>query len=314
MKRAVSAEKFKIEIRNFALGFAIIFFLFSCGNSSRKSSLQNSKPQKILEEKKVAHFPTWQERNLISPDTPEIPIEQNLAKNDIPFAGIVSHHLLAYKFIDEWFFELSEHNPKIKTFIVLSPSHWNLSRADFSLTSGAWNCDGTFLETDKKIQKILLEKLDGKIEDDVFLYEHGVSAIAPFIAKYFPKSKIVAIAYDAELPVNTKIANRLSSALEPFVAKKDFFILISSDFSHHHDIEKTKQNDNVSRKFFADPNRATWQFALCDNPVAMYALTHTTKENFRAIIQRNTNSFEISQQDEDDITSYFFCYFVKKKE
>ncbi|MBD5433805.1 MAG: AmmeMemoRadiSam system protein B [Treponema sp.] len=176
-----------------------------------------------MEEKKAAHFPTWQERNLISPDTPEIPIEQNLAKNDVPFAGIVSHHLLAYKFIDEWFFELSGHNPKIKTFIVLSPSHWNLSRADFSMTSGAWNCDGTFLKTDKKIQKTLLEKLDGKNEDDVFLYEHGVSAIAPFIAKYFPKSKIVAIAYDAESPVNTKIANRLSVALEQFVAKKRFF-------------------------------------------------------------------------------------------
>lgn len=294
-------------MKNFALGFATIFFLFSCGNSPFK----NSKSQKILEEEKITHFPTWQERTLILPDVQEIPFENHLAERDVPFAGIVSHHLLAYKFIDQWFSELSEHNPKIKTFIVLSPSHWNLSRADFSLTFGAWNCDGTFLETDKKIQKIFLEKLDGKIEDDIFLYEHGVSAIAPFIAKYFPKSKVVAIAYDANLPVNTKIAKRLSSALESFVAKKDFFILISSDFSHHHNVEKTKQNDNVSRKFFNDPNRATWQFAFCDNSLAMYALTHATKEKFQAIIQRNTNSFEISQQDEDDITSYFFCYFVK---
>ena len=155
-------------MKNFALGFAIIFFLFSCGNSSRKSSLQNSKPQKILAEQKVAHFPTWQERNLISPDTPEIPIEQNLAKNDVPFAGIVSHHLLAYKFIDEWFFELSEHNPKIKTFIVLSPSHWNLSRADFSLTSSAWNCDGTFLKTDKKFKKFCSKNLTEKTKTMFF--------------------------------------------------------------------------------------------------------------------------------------------------
>lgn len=301
-------------MKNLTLGFVIIFFLFSCGNSPRKFSFQNSKSQKIMEASKLTHFPTWQESTLILPDTPKIPAEQHLAANDVPFAGIVSHHLLAYKFIDEWFFELSKHNPKIKTFIVLSPSHWDLSRADFSMTSGAWNCDGNFLETDKKIQKVFLEKLDAKIEDDVFLYEHGVSTIAPFIAKYFPKSKIVAIAYDANFPVNTKIAERLSDTLESFVAKKDFFILISSDFSHHHNIEKTKQVDNVSRRFFADPNRTTWQFAICDNPPAMYALTHATKEKFQAIIQRNTNSFEISQQDEDDITSYFFCYFVKKKE
>ncbi len=304
----------KIEsMKNFALGFAILFFLFSCEKSPTKFQFQNSKSQKISEAQKTARFPTWQERTLILPDTPEIPVEQNLAESDVPFAGIVSHHLLAYKFIDQWFSELAKHNPKIKTFIVLSPSHWNLSRADFSLASGAWNCDGTFLETDEKIQKIFLEKLDGKIEDDVFLYEHGVSTLAPFIAKYFPKSKIVAIAYDADLPVNTKIANRLSNALEPFVAKKDFFILISSDFAHHHNLEKTKQIDNVSRNFFADPNRTTWQFAICDNPVAMYALTHATKEKFQAIIQRNTNSFEIFWQDEDDITSYFLCYFVKKK-
>ncbi len=295
------------SMKNLLFGLAIASLLFSCGKPLAKSSVQNVQTQK------TALFPTWQERTLILPDTPNIPVERNLAESDVPFAGIVSHHLLAYKFIDEWFFELAERNPKIKTFIVLSPSHWNLSRADFSMTSGAWNCDGNLLETDEKTQKIFLEKLDGKIEDDVFLYEHGVSAIAPFIAKYFPKSKIVAIAYESESPVNTKIAKRLSAALEPFVAKKDFFILISSDFSHHHNLEKTKQNDNVSRKFFAAPNRTTWQFALCDNPFAMYALTHATNEKFRAVIQRNTNSFEISRQDENDITSYFFCYFVKNK-
>ncbi len=300
------------SMKNLLFGLAIAFLLFSCGKPPAKSSLQNL--QKILSEQRTVRFPTWQERALILPDTPDIPVEQHLAENDMPFAGIVSHHLLAYKFIDEWFFELAEHNPKIKTFIVLSPSHWNLSRADFSMTSGAWNCEGSLLETDEKTQKILLEKLDGKIEDDVFLYEHGVSAIAPFIARYFPKSKIVAIAYDSESPVNTKIAKRLSAALESFVAKKDFFILISSDFSHHHNLERTRQNDNVSRKFFAAPNRTTWQFALCDNPFAMYALTHAMNKKFQAIIQRNTNSFEISGQDEDDITSYFFCYFVKKKE
>ena len=297
------AGKIKTEsMKNLLFGFAIAFLLFSC----KKNSFENSHVQK------TALFPTWRERTLILPDTPDIPVEQHLAKSDVPFAGIVSHHLLAYKFIDEWFCELANHNPKIKTFIVLSPSHWNLSRADFSMTSGAWNCEGSLLETDEKTQKILLEKLDGKIEDDVFLYEHGVSAIAPFIAKYFPKSKIVAIAYDSGLPMNTKIAKRLSVALEPLIAKKGFFILISSDFSHHHNLERTEQNDNMSRKFFAAPNHTTWQFALCDNPFAMYALTHATNKKFRAVIQRNTNSFEISGQDEDDITSYFFCYFAKE--
>lgn len=250
--------------------------------------------------------------------TSRIEQEDFLPQNAKPFAGIVSHHLLAHTQIEKWFQTLAAQRADISTFIVLSPSHWGLSTGDYSMTFGSWlikeNETQSLLQTDTETARQIFDRLNAAIDDTVFEYEHGVSALAPYIKKYFPQSKIVAIAYPGEPPVDQNFAQKLYEAIKPcFDFENDKnngnFLLISSDFSHHQNLQITQQRDCKSRAFLENPTEQSWILAICDNRPAMYALKKLLPQNAKSTVLFNTNSFELSNEGEDDVTSYFFCFF-----
>ncbi|MBO7136470.1 MAG: AmmeMemoRadiSam system protein B [Spirochaetaceae bacterium] len=258
--------------------------------------------------------------------TTKIEQEASLAPNTTPFAGIVSHHLLAHSQIDAWFAELARHRKDISTFLVLSPSHWNLSTGFYSVTFGSWLVSGNvgaaadgaqqLVDTDFEIENKLKEALDARIDDAAFASEHGVSALAPYIKKYFPQAKISAVIYSGEPPLNQPLAedlcNAVSNSLNLAEPQKDgVFLLVSSDFSHHQNPETTKQRDERSRLFLENPQKESWLLAVCDNRPAMYLLDKLLPEDAQTTILCNTNSYELCHEGADDITSYFFCFFSK---
>ena len=250
------------------------------------------------------------DENMLLPTT-KIEQEASLAPNTTPFAGIVSHHLLAHSQIDAWFAELARHRKDISTFLVLSPSHWNLSTGFYSVTFGSWlvsggstsggsgsasTADGVqqLVDTDFEIENKLKEALDARIDDAAFASEHGVSTLAPYIKKYFPQAKIAAVIYSGEPPLNQPLAedlcNAVSSCLNLAEPQKDgVFLLVSSDFSHHQNPETTKQRDERSRLFLENPQKESWLLAVCDNRPAMYLLDKLLPEDAQTTILYNTN-------------------------
>ncbi len=264
------------------------------------------------------------DENMLLPTT-KIEQEASLSPNVTPFAGIVSHHILAHTQIDAWFTELVAHRPDISTFLVLSPSHWDLSTGFFSVTFGSWVVSGNagaaddaqqLVSTDFEIENKLKEALDARIDDAAFASEHGVSTLAPYIKKYFPQAKIAALIYSGEPPLNQPMAqdlcNAVSGCLDLAEPQKDsVFLLVSSDFSHHQTPATTKQRDERSRLFLENPQNESWILAVCDNRPAMYLLGKLLPEDAQTTILCNTNSYELCHEAPDDITSYFFCFFSK---
>lgn len=265
--------------------------------------------------------------NVLLPTT-KIEKEDSLSPDLFPFAGIVSHHLLAHSQIDAWFAELARRRKDISTFLVLSPSHWNLSTGFFSVTFGSWfvSIDGgsgvaadsaqQLVDTDFEIENKLKEALDARIDDAAFASEHGVSTLAPYIKKYFPQAKIAALIYSGEPPLNQPMAEDLCKAVSGCLdlsnpQKEDTFLLVSSDFSHHQNQKTTKQRDERSRYFLENPSKESWILAVCDNRPAMYLLDKLLPEDAQTTILFNTNSYELCHEGEDDITSYFFCFFSR---
>lgn len=264
------------------------------------------------------------DENMLLPTT-KIEQEASLSPNTTPFAGIVSHHLLAHTQIDAWFAELARQRKDISTFLVLSPSHWNLSTGFFSVTFGSWVVSGSagaadgaqqLVGTDFEIENKLKEALDARIDDAAFASEHGVSTLAPYIKKYFPQAKIAALIYSGEPPLNQPMAEDLCNAVsgcldlaEP--QKNSVFLLVSSDFSHHQNLAITKQRDERSRRFLENPQNESWILAVCDNRPAMYLLDKLLPEDAQTTILCNTNSYELCHEAPDDITSYFFCFFSR---
>lgn len=264
------------------------------------------------------------DENMLLPTT-KIEQEASLSPNTTPFAGIVSHHLLAHTQIDAWFAELARQRKDISTFLVLSPSHWNLSTGFFSVTFGSWVVSGNasaaegaqqLVGTDFEIENKLKEALDARIDDAAFASEHGVSTLAPYIKKYFPQAKIAALIYSGEPPLNQPMAedlcNAVSGCLDLAEPQKDsVFLLVSSDFSHHQNPATTKQRDERSRRFLENPQNESWILAVCDNRPAMYLLDKLLPEDAQTTILCNTNSYELCHEGADDITSYFFCFFSR---
>jgi AmmeMemoRadiSam system protein B len=228
-----------------------------------------------------------------------------------PWAGTVSHHLLAEAQIESWFSGLAARR-KVEVFYILSPSHWGLSTQSYSITDGSWRTRGGLVESDRGRAKSLAGKLGVSLEPWVFDPEHGVSTLVPSIARHFPGARIVAITYRGEPPLDQTMAERLASALAPAFAgsaREGNFLIVSTDFSHHGDISTTRARDRRSRAFFESPSTATWILAGCDNRPGMYILARLLGPGTRSALVCHTDSYALTGRGEDDITSYFFSYF-----
>ena len=286
-------------------GIILVLFVFSC----------SGKVSKPVEPDEVPLYHTWlslKEKDYGEPGFPppqEIPPERFF-----PWAGIVSHHLLAHDYLDAWFSRLAE-TRKPRRFFILSPSHFGLSLEPYSLTNGSWESGFGLVESDRNKVNELAKTLKVDLDPGVFQAEHGVSALIPYIKKYFPEAKVVAIAYEGEPPVNIPKCSRLADALKNEFGEKgkeENFLLISTDFSHHGNLEQTNRRDTYSEQYFNNPKNISWNMAGCDNRPGIFVLDRLGKNNLEAFILYHTNSWEISNQWEDDITSYFFVYFADK--
>ena len=246
----------------------------------------------------------------VSPPPGEIP-----PQGFFPWAGIASHHLLTHAYLDSWFSLLAEMR-KPRCFFILSPAHYGLSLEPYSLTVGSWESGFGQVESDRAKVYRLAELLDVNLDPRAFQVEHGVSTFMPYIKKYFPGAKVVAVAYEGEPPVNIPVSRRLADALENEFngeGKQENFLLISTDFSHHGNLEETARRDNYSQRYIKNSKDISWNMAGCDNRPGMYVLDRLGKNNLESYILYHTNSWEISNQWEDDITSYFFVYFADKR-
>lgn len=242
----------------------------------------------------------------------EIPIVDTMPEDSFPWAGTVSHHLLAAKQIDDWFFNIAQRR-KVKNFFVICPSHYGLSTQEWSVSDDVWNCgDNNYIYPNLKITDRICKNLKVDYDRQVFKGEHGVSVLVPYIQRYFPKAKVVTIALYGEPPLNQISAQKLTDVLAPWFdekGKKENFLLISTDFAHHGNLEGTIFKDTRTMTFFDNPDDSTWIYCGCDNRPGIYALAHFLTGKTKSSILYHTNSFELSKMDENDITSYFFSYF-----
>lgn len=227
------------------------------------------------------------------------------------WAGTVSHHLLADKQIDSWFSEIAKRR-KVETFFILCPSHYGLSAQEWSLDNCRWETKTGIICTDEKKEREIAASLGVSFEPQVFPDEHGVNTLIPYISRYFPKAKVCVIAVHGEPPLNQKNAQMLADSLAPYFSeqgRRKNFLLISTDFAHHGDLEGTEFKDTRSREFFNNPSDSTWIFCGCDNRPGIYVISRFLTPDTKNAVLYHTNSFELSGLDGNDITSYFFSLF-----
>ena len=287
-------------------GVILILSLFSC----------RGKALKFSETGKAPLYHTWLSLNERQYGTPVSPLPEEIPPEGfLPWAGIASHHLLTHDYLDAWFSRLAEIRMP-QCFYILSPSHYGLSLEPYSLTTGSWESGFGLVESDLEKVRKLAKLLDVDLDPYVFEAEHGVSTFMPYIKKYFPSARVVAVAYEGDGPVNIPVCGRLATVMENEFddeGRQHNFLLVSADFSHRGNPEETEQKDFYSDLFLKNTAGISWNMVSCDNRPGMYIIDRLGKNNLESSILYRTNSWEISGEGKDDITSYFFVYFADKK-
>jgi AmmeMemoRadiSam system protein B len=261
-------------------------------------------------------YSTWESAGEKPEPAPVPAPEAGLPSNSFPIGGTVSHHLLAYSFIDGYFRALAAARD-VRVFIILSPLHFNRGYERISITDRSWKTASGIVESDAGLAGSLARKLGVSLDPMAFEGEHGVSTLIPFIARYFPKARVVAIAYEGEPPVDVAAADVLANLILPLFAGRGvekYFLLVSADFSHHGNRTATEKKDALSLRFFERPDRSSWVVVSCDNGPGMYVLgTLAQERGCGAAVLHHATSLEIAPAlaDPANITSYFFSFIYR---
>lgn len=302
-----------VVLKSTRLFWILIWFVLfpACHkNSNQESKSKDSVPIFKAEkgmEKEFAHIVVPEKLN-------------SLHKDDFPWGGVVSHHGVTAKLLDDYFCTLSK-TRNVKNFYILSPSHFGFSKYYASLTTGSWETEYGIVESNALTTKNLCEALGVPLDDKPFYIEHGVWTLLPFVKKYFPDAKVTAILYDV---VNSfsgaKIKNFAEIISAHFIQNghpdnDENFFLVSADFSHYANLETTLTRDKRSAEFFLQPKVVSpWQ-VTCDNTPAILTFQKLATNKTKVITIYQTHCLFILpyETDPNDITSYFFSFFCDEQ-
>jgi poly-gamma-glutamate synthesis protein (capsule biosynthesis protein) len=140
----------------------------------------------------------------------------------------VPHHLVAADLIARAF--LVARDNRYDRIVVLTPDHFKRAHRPFAATRLAFDTVFGRVPTDVAAVESLLEYRTLVEDSDLFLREHGIGAVLPYVARFFPDTPIVPIA--VTIGSNRDEWDALIAALDPLVTERTL-ILQSTDFSHY---------------------------------------------------------------------------------
>lgn len=163
-----------------------------------------------------------------------------------PIAGIVNHHTLAMDLQARFFKSLKAVRPNIQTFIVLSPDHFNWGPG-ISYQLQSYATPAGVVDINKDMAESL-DELDAwsPTNSEVFSNEHGIGALAPFVAREFPSATIVPIFLQIDYPAGE--TQKLAQWIVDHLDEKTF-LLISSDMSHYLPEDEARSRDEQTLKW-----------------------------------------------------------------
>jgi len=236
-------------------------------------------------------------------------------KQDI-VSGVVPHHLLAKDIMEDFFSYISSREIP-KTIVILSPDHFQsgiLMEGNSFITITVDLNDKKF--NNLKVDTLLWGKLfkENKMifNNSAVIAEHGVTALLPYIRKYFPETNILPILIPADITkeqveqlVKTIDENTLLNTI--VVASVDFSHYLPSQAANFHDAKSIRVLLNFEKENFKNMEVDCWQALYA---VRLFAKLRQ-KEYPHIIAHKNSDDFLNLELEET--TSYFSVLFGKKK-
>jgi len=126
----------------------------------------------------------------------------------------------------------------VKRVVVIGPSHrvylQGVSISDYD----EYQTPLGNLQIDKKLVQELKDRFDLKFIPDAH-HEHSTEVQMPFVKTYVKDASVVEMVYGDENPQN------LAEIIKYLLKDKDCVVVISTDLSHYHDIDKANKLDSI---------------------------------------------------------------------
>ena len=216
----------------------------------------------------------------------------------------VPHHLLAADLIASACALASAQ--VYRRIIILSPDHFSRSRTPFAVSIRNFQTVMGEVEIDADSVARLREN-PLVSASNLFSHEHGVRALLPFVAHYFPRARIVAVAIhrDSQPAQWDSLAETLAPLLTP-----DTLLVQSTDFSHYLPWHQARQFDQETLRVLSagDPGgvASLTQPQHLDSRGAQYLQLRLQKQvhQARVAVVASRNSQEYTAQPLNSTTSY----------
>ncbi len=278
------------------LGWLAIFFYFNF-----YSSYQGDIQEKSLEIS-----------NSISEENSEIS-NQKLKVG----AFITPHHLVAEDLIEEAFKKTAGENEKSKIdrIVLISPNHFNSGGGNFITSDQDWDLENGKILADKKVINLLHENNLAYLQNDVFYQEHGITALLPFVKKYYDEIPIVVLMIRDGTSEDE--IDKLADFFNSEKVEGNTLMILSSDFSHELDKNISFVHDQVAidaiQNFDFDSISALETDCLGGLRLVLKFAQDNNLNNFNLL--NNSNSSEIYNKFFiGENTSYVTGYFSNKKD
>jgi len=252
----------------------------------------------------VFDTPEIYRKNIATAETSTHPLPQRITGITVP------HHLLAADLIAKTIYQASGRQPK--RILILSPDHCHRSTTPGSTTTRSFLTTTGPLAVDEAAARELAAK-PAFSESDLFSHEHGVQALLPFIARWFPGVPVLPVALDARSrPADWQ---RIADALQPFVTAETL-VIQSTDFSHYlsQPVAVVKDQETLRLLATGDPTRVIQlgQPDHLDSKAAQWIQMTLQREVFKVsapVVADNRNAIRYGGRPNEPRTTSYITQF-----
>ena len=138
------------------------------------------------------------------------------------------------------------------TIIIIGPGHRSPHSA---ISSCEWETPLGNIASDEQLASAISHVSGTAINEQVFLPEHGIEVILPFVKYRFPNARLIAIQLgDQRLEPSIALGESIASCIADSGKNlgKDVYIIASSDGSHYISHNEAKKTDTLTLSTLSD--------------------------------------------------------------
>jgi poly-gamma-glutamate synthesis protein (capsule biosynthesis protein) len=230
---------------------------------------------------------------------------------------IVPHHLTATETLASGFKMLQ--GQSFKKIVLLSPDHFGGCQNLLCTVNGTYHTLFGDVHASTSTVQALLESPLVSENQKLFVQEHGIFAVLPYIVNYFPGVEVTPLVLSQRLPWRLhqkELLDIVSRAVD-----EDTLLVVSSDFSHYLPLKTAEEMDAKTITAINAEDlgaiESLKQPDQSDCPGCVWALASLAKERgfYHPEVVMHTNSATILKEPEiPSTTSHFSIVWYEKKD